>query len=294
MFLFPPHAACNESGFTNPSFVKDFGIVDFDWSNSKVAWANQHPMDCETRLVTQASMVKAVNPDAKVWVYRNLVKALPWYKSVREKITDAAYNGWFLHFKKGGTNGTGKWSVPNCTTGTNPGATEKCSSLYHDQEQTPNAQGTSTGPTRAKDINGWYVYNNTNDVSGMHPGWKTIIDGHPQPSWESCRDSATARGKKIFSFWCAPDPVTKKNPSVCSAAKPNGTCWLLDDWHTDSAQPPTNISHMPSQQGGHVSGYQVDGSNKSDVAPPSLAKSGVLCADGDCDCGAGFPCGGEY
>ena len=52
---------CNESGFTDPAFVRRFGIVDFDWSNAKVAWSNSHPMDCETRLVTQAAMVKQIN-----------------------------------------------------------------------------------------------------------------------------------------------------------------------------------------------------------------------------------------
>ena len=34
-------------------------------------------MDCEERLVAQAELVKSVNPAAHVWVYRNLVKALP-------------------------------------------------------------------------------------------------------------------------------------------------------------------------------------------------------------------------
>jgi hypothetical protein len=45
------------------------------------------PMDCEERLVRQAAMTKAVNASTRVMVYRNLVKALPWYTSVREKIT---------------------------------------------------------------------------------------------------------------------------------------------------------------------------------------------------------------
>ena len=34
-----------------------------------------------------------------MFVYRNMVKALPWYKSVREKIVDPAYSGFFLPFK---------------------------------------------------------------------------------------------------------------------------------------------------------------------------------------------------
>ena len=54
-----------------------WGVVDFDWSNGKGAWTKQHPMDCEERLVAQAELVKSVNPSAHVFVYRNLVKALP-------------------------------------------------------------------------------------------------------------------------------------------------------------------------------------------------------------------------
>jgi len=284
---------CNGSGFADPHFFSKFGIVDFDWSNAKAAWANAHPMDCEERLVTQAAMVKAVNPDAKVWVYRNLVKALPWYSSVREKMLDPAYAGWFLPFKPGGTNGTGTWNVPACTTGTNAGATQKCSGLYHDQQQTPNAHPRPEQPSRERDVDGWWVYNQTNDVSGMHPGWHTIVSGGPQPTWEGCRDAGTALKKKIFTFWCPADPITKHNPNLCAGGA-NGTCWLLDDWHTPSAQiPPYNVSSMPSGQLGHVSGYRPDPTNASDVPPPSLAQTAVLCADGDCDCGEGLPCG-EY
>jgi hypothetical protein len=42
-------------------------------------------MDCEERLVQQAEVIKAINPDTKVYVYRNLVKEdqarrprIPW------------------------------------------------------------------------------------------------------------------------------------------------------------------------------------------------------------------------
>ena len=34
----------------------------------------------------QADMTRAVTNATKIMVYRNLVKALPWYTSVREKI----------------------------------------------------------------------------------------------------------------------------------------------------------------------------------------------------------------
>jgi hypothetical protein len=80
-------------------------------------------MDCEELLVEQASATKGANGSAfgwvfmrnkklfiskhwqtaydantRVFVYRNFVKALPWYTSVREKISDPAYAGWFLRF----------------------------------------------------------------------------------------------------------------------------------------------------------------------------------------------------
>jgi len=53
-----------------------------------------------------------------VWVYRNLVKALPWFSTVREKLEDKNYWGWFLHYK----NASGDSATTN---------------LYHDFEQTP-------------------------------------------------------------------------------------------------------------------------------------------------------------
>jgi hypothetical protein len=78
----PCRFAGNDSGFLDPEVAAKWGLVDFDWSNAKGAWTRAKPMDCEERLVTQARMVKSVSPKTRVWVYRNLVKALPWYSSV--------------------------------------------------------------------------------------------------------------------------------------------------------------------------------------------------------------------
>jgi hypothetical protein len=100
---------------------------------------------------------------ARVFVYRNLVKALPWFTQVREKIQvprhvsswctefscgrphplcvcvfvcgrptrqkDPAYAGWFLKF-----SGTGNYHVPDCDANYSP---PRCSDFYHDQDQTP-------------------------------------------------------------------------------------------------------------------------------------------------------------
>ena len=36
-----------------------------------------------------------------MFVYRNIVKALPWFSAVRAKLADPRYAGWFLPFKNG-------------------------------------------------------------------------------------------------------------------------------------------------------------------------------------------------
>ena len=98
-------------------------------------------MDSENLMVTQAAAVKAANPKTRVFVYRNLVKALPWFPSVRAKLEDPAFAGWFLKYKDG-INGTG-YTSPACTAG-------KCSALFHDKDQTPqhdpHADGSCTDP----------------------------------------------------------------------------------------------------------------------------------------------------
>ena len=55
-------------------------------------------MDCEERLVEQVRRTTAASPGTTVWVYRNGIKALPWYTLVRDKITDPAYAAWFMRF----------------------------------------------------------------------------------------------------------------------------------------------------------------------------------------------------
>ena len=190
---------------------------------------------------------------------------------MREKITDPAYSGWFLPFSKKPSNGT-KWHMSKCTG-------SKCSDLYHDQEQTPHARGSSpTAPTRTKLSDGWYVYNNTNDVSGCHPGWETIVQGKPQKDWQGCKAAAEKLGKKGFTWWY--DPTKPEQPPFC---------WCLDQWVGTTPQ-----NHKrPGGEKNHASGYKPSAGEKP---PPSAGHgpgSAQLCASGECDCGNGFPCG-EY
>ena len=86
-------------------------------------------MDCEERLVKQAAMTKAANPAVRVFAYRNLVKALPWFATVREKLADPQYAGFFLRFKPNTA-----YHVPQCDDNYHP---PLCTPFYHDQEQTP-------------------------------------------------------------------------------------------------------------------------------------------------------------
>eukprot|EP01103_Thecamoeba_quadrilineata_P004919 TRINITY_DN14791_c0_g1_i1.p1 TRINITY_DN14791_c0_g1~~TRINITY_DN14791_c0_g1_i1.p1 ORF type:complete len:454 (+),score=61.54 TRINITY_DN14791_c0_g1_i1:37-1398(+) len=129
--------AVNSSGYFNISRATQFDVVSYDWSNAKAQWVNVRPMDCEQRLLYQAEATKLHSPKTHVFVYRNLVKALPWFSSVRNILDDPQYSGFFLKFANYSTvNARNKtyYHVPACTT--QDGVT-KCSEFYHDQEQTP-------------------------------------------------------------------------------------------------------------------------------------------------------------
>lgn len=131
---------CNDSGLLDINLHSQFGLIDIDWSNGKQIWVNP-PMNCEELLLTQAALLKQANPNIKVFVYRNLVKALPWYSSVRSSIGDSSKSNWFLQFKPNIT-----YHVPQCDTNWNP---PRCTQFYHDQDQTPeypHGDGSCPGP----------------------------------------------------------------------------------------------------------------------------------------------------
>lgn len=114
---------CNFSGHYDFEAYPDlgkFGLVDYDWSNAKMEWAQGAPMENQASLIEAARRSRAQNPLAKTFVYRNIVKALPWFEEVRELLEDPAYWGWFLWKKE-------TLRTTNDATGM----------LYHDFEQTP-------------------------------------------------------------------------------------------------------------------------------------------------------------
>jgi hypothetical protein len=145
---------CNNTGMHNVTVANQYGIVVYDWSNAKDVWANAHPMSSEELITAQAEMVYAADPGLvgyapRVWAYRNTIKALNWYTSVREKLDDPAYVSWFIKFKDfsntpypggQGQAQNGSYHVPTCDWYDN-GTAPRCSGFYHDQEQTPEHPG---------------------------------------------------------------------------------------------------------------------------------------------------------
>ena len=145
---------CNYSGYMSDDILPQlarYGIIDIDWSNAKLLWSNTSPMDCQERLLIQAQTIKSINPSSKVFVYRNLVKALPWFTDIREKLLDPNYNKyWFLKFKP-----NGPYHQPPCT---NNSYGTKCSMFYHDQLQTPHHPEQCTGECDCGGIVYIYIY----------------------------------------------------------------------------------------------------------------------------------------
>ena len=124
---------CNSSGLLSTALTRAWGLVSYDWSNAKrgpAGWVQQRPMDCEERLLEQAQAAKAANPSQRVGVYRNSLKMLSWFSSVRAKLEDAAYAPWFLRFD----NASAPFTNDPCDRNFDP---PLCSALYHDQWGAP-------------------------------------------------------------------------------------------------------------------------------------------------------------
>jgi hypothetical protein len=120
---------CNSSGWSSAERAAQFGIVSYDWSNVKALWAAAKPMTCEELLTQQAMKAKAAGTK-HVFVYRNTVKAINWFDSVRRKLDDPAYSGFFLRFDP---EVAPSYHVPPCV----PENQTHCSAFYHDQAGVP-------------------------------------------------------------------------------------------------------------------------------------------------------------
>jgi hypothetical protein len=57
-----PPLSPSPTGFTDPASTKGWGIIDFDWSNSKALWATHKPMDDEEMLFQQVVTTTSASP----------------------------------------------------------------------------------------------------------------------------------------------------------------------------------------------------------------------------------------
>lgn len=137
---------CNNSGPVDPVWASKWSLVDIDWNSDKVDWSKVKPMNNEEQMLGNVQAIRRVNNQAITWVYRNGIKALPWFTSVRTKLEDPQYWGWFMPYANCSTAPGVYVCGPNATT-----------NLYHDFEQTPSGDcgfGVQCGE---------YVFNHRNE-----------------------------------------------------------------------------------------------------------------------------------
>ena len=225
---------------------------------------------------------------------------------MRKKIVDPAFEGFFLKFKKGGSQPNGTWHVPQCTESL-VGNPPKCTEFYHDTEQTPrNGQHQSQGTV----VDGWSVYDPYNGVGGhlTHCAelsntsaacqvWVATppdADANAFPDFESCAKAADrARATNplihLWTWWQYPGATS-------------GSCWFSRGIYKGVGGPEAGHgTYAPvlckSFWGVKTSRFlslllAVMGYKGPAADAPVIAQSYSTC-DGDCDCGEGLPCG-EY
>ena len=77
-------------------------------------------MDSEDALIRQVEATQRANPGIRQLVYRNSVHAMPWYKTVLEKLRDERYSGFFLRFGATAPLPNGSHYSPPCDSTYNP------------------------------------------------------------------------------------------------------------------------------------------------------------------------------
>ena len=224
---------CNNSGMHDVRHANKFGVVVYDWSNAKAIWANAHPMTSEELITKQAEMVYADKPGVegympRVWAYRNTIKALNWYTSVRVKLDDPAYAGWFIKFKgfsnspyPGGQGKAqnGSFHIPTCDWYDN-GTAPRCSGFYHDQEQTPEHPGGG----RAYKVDGDCV--EQCDCGDTNPCGEYIFNHSG-----AAVNGQTFRDWYINEYMISNETLFHKNP-ITGESQVIGLGWLDDAMHT--------------------------------------------------------------
>ena len=58
---------CQKPG-ASLDYIRDYGIVSYDWSNNAAVWHADHPNDCDQKMVDQAAISKAHAPETHIWI----------------------------------------------------------------------------------------------------------------------------------------------------------------------------------------------------------------------------------
>ena len=119
--------ACNAYGPMDLATVTRWAIVNVISFNNmsgpgahqlERGWLYERPMNEEEDEVVQARLIQAARKDkaryplavpGRTFLYRQSVKAEPWDRTVREKISDPRWSGFFLHYGE-----SYNYSLPIC------------------------------------------------------------------------------------------------------------------------------------------------------------------------------------
>jgi hypothetical protein len=77
---------------SSSAFLKSWGIVTLDFESQEDSWGHHTPKDADVMMLAQAVQMKAMAPDTKIYVYRNLAQAYANFAQFREKLEDPRHS----------------------------------------------------------------------------------------------------------------------------------------------------------------------------------------------------------
>jgi hypothetical protein len=230
---------CNNSGLVNAEWAKEWTLVDVDWNSDKVTWSSKTPMDAEEDMlanllaIKQASCTNGFDPTVTgsgfgpgcsiTWLYRNGIKALPWHTTVRTRLEDPAFWGWFMP-KAGCSPSPGVYVCKDAD-----GNVSATANLYHDSEQTPKGDcgvGVQCGE---------YVFNHRNDTILSDFFLLNAEDGYFFGTATGLGNE-TVDGFYIDDGWSASGPSEMdKNATECMGMTPADIAAMTEAWAANVA-----------------------------------------------------------
>ena len=117
-----------------------WALKEFDWVSAMGVYGAARPMNYSEMEAHQIAMAAAAaTKNQHFYTYRNMVKAIPVLRVVREKLEDPAYHVWFVNFSQAvqQNHSLSSTDAPVCDESYSP---PLCSHLYHDMSALPQRQ----------------------------------------------------------------------------------------------------------------------------------------------------------